>query len=167
MPPVRPILDEFELQQVQHITIDGDQVLVEHAVPGLEGDFLQRLNRRADQIRLSGVLTGTDSKDNLKTLRDKFRAGTPVPFVTDITTATHVNDVLIEEMGVRELAGKPERFEYAFLLREYIEPPPTTTEPPAPVIPPTPPDDNIDQQAHGVVKALVVIHPASSLVVWR
>jgi outer membrane protein OmpA-like peptidoglycan-associated protein len=43
-----------------------------------------------------------------------------------------VDQVLIEEMGVRELAGKPARFEYAFTLREYITPPAEETEEPPP-----------------------------------
>jgi len=73
MPQVRPMLDDTELQQVQTIDVDGDQVLLRHSIPALEGDFLQRLNRRASRIRLSGVLTGATARDDLKTLRDKYR----------------------------------------------------------------------------------------------
>ena len=133
----RPILGEVELEKVQSIVVDGDQVLVEHGVPALEGDFLQRLGRRASKINLRGFLAGTGVLESLKDLRDKLRAAEPVSFVADIATATRVDQVLIEEMGVRELAGKPERFEYAFLLREFIPPPPTQREqPPRLVIPP-------------------------------
>lgn len=136
----RPLLGEIELEKVQSLIMDGDQVLVEHGVPALEGDFLQRLGRRALQINLRGFLTGPEVAAGLKALRDKFHAAEPVPFVTDIATATQVDEVLIEEMDVRELAGKPARFEYAFLLREFISPPPTRREtPPEPVVPPTPP----------------------------
>ena len=131
----RPMLDDVELQQVQCIEVEGEQCLVPHEVPGLEGDFLQRLDRRATTIRLSGVLSGSGAREALKTLRDRFRSGRPLPFVADITTATRVGEVLIQELGVRELAGKPERFEYAFLLREYLPPP----SPSKPVLPPTPP----------------------------
>lgn len=126
----RPLLGDIELEKVQTIVVDGDQVLVEHGVPALEGDFLQRLGRRANQINLRGFLTGPEVADGLKTLRDKFRAAEPVPFVTDIATATQVGDVLIEEMGVRELAGKPERFEYALTLRQYVPTIPFQTEEP-------------------------------------
>jgi hypothetical protein len=123
MAPARPMLGDVELQQVQTIEVDGDQVLVQHGVPALEGDFLQRLGRRGTQVTLTGVLTGPEAGGGLKALRDKLRAAEPVSFVADITTATRVDQVLIEEMGVRELAGKPERFEYAFTLREFIAPP--------------------------------------------
>lgn len=126
----QPMLGDIELQQVQKLDTDHDQVLKQHSVPALEGDFLQRLDRRAAQITLTGVLTGLGAKEGLKTLRDKFRAAEPVDFVADITTATRVGQVLIEEIGVRELAGKPERFEYAFTLREFVPPPATEEEEP-------------------------------------
>jgi outer membrane protein OmpA-like peptidoglycan-associated protein len=128
----RPLLDNLELQQVQEIETEQDQVLVQHGIPALEGDFLQRLDRRATQVTLIGVLTGAEVGERLKSLREKFRAAQPIPFVADITTATKVDQVLIEEMGVRELAGKPARFEYSFTLREYITPPAEETEEPPP-----------------------------------
>jgi outer membrane protein OmpA-like peptidoglycan-associated protein len=135
------MLGDIELQHVQKIEVDEDQVLIQHGVPALEGDFLQGLGRRATQISLVGVLTGSEAGDGLNTLRDKFRAAEPVSFVADITTAIRVDQVLIEEMGVRELAGKPERFEYAFTLREYIPAP----EPERPQPPPeTPPSPSVD-----------------------
>lgn len=115
----RPMLGEIELHHVQQIEVDGDQILVQHGVPALEGDFLQGLGRRARRVTLSGMMVGPEASENLKTLRAAFRAAAPVSFVADITTATRVGQVLIEELGVRDLAGKPERFEYALTLREY------------------------------------------------
>jgi hypothetical protein len=127
------MLDDIELEKVQKIEIDEDQVLVEHEIPALEGDFFQGIGRRANRVSLTGVMTGTEAGGSLKSLRDKFRNADPVPFVSDITTATRVDQVLIEEMGVRELAGKPERFEYALTLREFIEAPEFISEvPPEP-----------------------------------
>src|SRR5262245_29019574 len=120
MPPVRPMLDDLELQQVQQIDVDEDQVLAQHGVPALEGDFLQRLDRRATRVTLSGILTGPEVREGLEKLREKFRAAKPVPFAADIATATSLDQVLIEELGVSELAGKPERFAYALTLREFI-----------------------------------------------
>lgn len=142
----RPMLGEIELQQVQKLDIEQEQVLTQHSVPALEGDFLQRLNRRATQVTLTGVLTGSEARDGLKSLRDKFRAAEPVSFVADITTATQVGQVLIEEMGVRELAGKPERFEYAFTLREFIPPPAVEEEEPPEIEEPENPAERIDDE---------------------
>ncbi len=139
MAPVKPMLGGLELQQVQRLETEGDQLLVPHRVPGLEGDFLQGLGRRGARIALTGVLSGAESGEGLKDLREKFRAAEPVPFVSDIATATKVDQVLIEEMEVRELAGKPARYEYAFALREHTPPPAEETEEPPPVpIPPEP-----------------------------
>ncbi len=135
---VKPMLDDLELQLVQQIEADEHQVRAQHAIPALEGDFLQALGRRAERLTLTGVLTanGDEVGDKLKKLREKFRAAEPVAFAADIATATKINTVLIEEMSVRELAGKPERFEYAFDLREYIPAPPPREEPPPPPPPP-------------------------------
>lgn len=135
--PVKPMLGGIELQQVQKIDTDEDQVLTQHSVPALEGDFLQGLGRRAIRVTLVGVMSGADAAASLKTLRDKYRAGEVVSFVADIATATKVDQVLIEEFGVRELAGKPARFEYELTLREFIPPPPPDSEEP-PVTPETP-----------------------------
>jgi len=121
--PVKPMLDGIELQQVQQVAAEDAEVLAQHGVPSLEGDFLQDLGRRATRVTLTGVMTGPQAGDGLKTLREKFRAAAPVSFVADIATATSVSQVLIEELGVRELAGKPERFEHELTLRELLPPP--------------------------------------------
>ena len=134
----RPMLDDVELQQVQEIEAEEKEALSQHGVPALEGDFLQDLGRRATRVKLTGVLTGEKAGEGLKKLREKFQAAEAVPFVADIATATKVDKVLIEEMGVRELAGKPERFEYALTLLEFTPPPKPKEEPPPPPPPPPP-----------------------------
>ncbi|WP_020579055.1 peptidoglycan-binding protein [Actinopolymorpha alba] len=135
----RPMLGDLELEQVQLVEVDEDQVVLRHPVPGLEGDFLQDFGRRAARVRLTGVLTAVDTVEHLGTLREKFHAGEPVGFVSDITSATLVDQVLIERMDVVELAGRPRVFEYRFDLREFLEAAPVDTE--DVVIPPPPPPD--------------------------
>ncbi len=166
MPYIQPMLGDIELPLVQKLDVDGNQALAEHAVPALEGDLVQGLGRMASRITLRGILTGTEAGKGLKDLREKFRAAEPVDFVADLATATKVNQVLIEEMVVRELAGKPERFEYAFSLREYIAPtPPSTEEPQEPVVPqpdtpepvvPDPPDVRIDEGLGTLIVEVIV-----------
>ena len=133
--PGRPVLDDLELELVQKIDSEQDNELVQTDVPGLDGDFLSNQGRRATSVTLTGVVAGEEARDKLKTLREKFSIAEPVPFVSDITTATKVDEVLIEEMGVRELAGRPNRFEYSFTLREFQPAPP----PAQIIIPPPPP----------------------------
>ncbi|MES1241726.1 MAG: hypothetical protein ABUT39_08925 [Acidobacteriota bacterium] len=120
----RPMLDGVELPQAQRIASEDGAVLARHGVPALEGDFLQDLGCRATRVTLTGVLAGPEAGEGLQGLREKLRAAAPVPFVSDIGTATKVDRVLIEELGVRELAGRPARFEYSVALREHIPPPP-------------------------------------------
>jgi outer membrane protein OmpA-like peptidoglycan-associated protein len=131
------MLGDLELQLVQRVDTEQEQILTQHEVPALEGDFLQRQGRRASRLTLEGIITGDDAADRLKTLREKFRAAAPVTFVADIATATQVGEVLIEELSVRELAGKPARFAYALTLREFLPPPRPQTEEPPPIITPT------------------------------
>ncbi len=150
------MLDDLELQQVQTIEVDGDQVWAQHSIPALEGDFFQGLGRRASQVTLTGVLSGAEVADSLKNLRDKFRGAAPVAFVADIATATRIDQVLIEEMGVRELAGKPSRFEYAFTLREFIPATPPRSEIPPPPPPPPPPKPDV---ANLIVEVIVEGQP--------
>jgi len=142
--PTTPMLGDVELPLVQQVDSQENHVVAQHAVPALENDFLQRLGRRAARFTLAGVLTGPDVREVLKGLREKFRAAEPVPFVADIATATRVDRVLIEELGVRELAGRPERFEYALTLRELIEPPALVQE-----AGPQPIENEVQQQAEG------------------
>src|SRR5918996_143015 len=147
----RPMLGDLELEQVQMLETDEDQVVTHHPVPALDGGFVQTMGRRAARLRLTGVLTAVPTLDSLADLRTKFMAAEPVPFVSDISSATLIDEVLIEEMEVRELAGTPERIEYKFVLREYIEPEPIEPEPID--VPPTP----IPEVEHGSLSVTVVV----------
>lgn len=133
------MLDDVELQQVQKIESEDEAAVQQHSIPALEGDFLQDLGRRSTRVDLTGVLTGPDAAKGLQKLREKFQKAEPMSFVADIATATVVDKVMIEEMEVEELAGKPERFAYALSVLEFVPPPKPETEPPPP--PPPPPPD--------------------------
>jgi len=151
--PAKPMLDDVELQLVQKVEAEDEEVLAQHSVPALEGDFLQDLGRRVTRLTLVGVMTGTEAGEQLKTLRLKFRNAEPVTFVSDIATATTVDKVLIEEFAVRELAGKPERFEYEFTLREFLPPPPSVKEEP----PPPPPEPELPDLQTGKLVVEVIV----------
>ena len=143
MERITPMLGDLELQQVQQLDIEADQVLTEHDIPALEGNFYQPEGRRGSLITVSGVLTGVSIEEDdeanpatdLKALREKFKDAQPLSFVSDIISATDLDEVLIEDMEITEIAGKPNRFEYAFRLREYTPAPSEPTEPPE-IIPP-------------------------------
>jgi len=52
----------------------------------------------------------------------EFRAGQPVPFTADIVAEAQIEEVVIDDLRLQDLAGKPERCAYVVTLREHIEP---------------------------------------------
>ena len=122
---VKPILDSWEIPRIENIRIAERRVWVEHAVPGRQGSLYQDLGTRPAAIVISGSLAGDQMRDEfLETVRAKFQAGQPVTFTADITTATQIQYVVIEDMAFAEVAGLPDSFRYSVVLRESPPPPP-------------------------------------------
>lgn len=119
---MRPMLDDIELPQVQEIATLERRVLAEHKPPGMAGSLLQNLGRRPVRLTLWGVATGPEALGFIQKLDDKFRAATPLPFIADIVKDADIEQMLIEDLKLQDLAGKPERFAYVLTLREFIEP---------------------------------------------
>lgn len=119
---MQPMLDDLALPQVQAITTCDRRSLAEHKPPGMQGSLLQNLGRRPTRLLLWGVVTGPTSNDFAAKLDKKFRDGKPVPFTSDIVADSKIDQVLIDDLRLQELAGKPERFGYILLLREFIKP---------------------------------------------
>jgi hypothetical protein len=119
---MRPMLDDLELPQVQAITTCDRRSLAEHKPPGMKGSLLQNLGRRPTRLLVWGVVTGPGSDDFASKLDKKFRDGKPVPFASDIVADAKVDQMLIDDLRLQQLAGKPERFGYLLLLREFIKP---------------------------------------------
>ncbi len=122
--PIRPMLGDVELRTVQNIATVERRALVEHRVPGMAGSAFQDLGRPSASIKLEGVLFGEESRAQLEGLRGKFQAAEPVSFAADIATATEIVDVLIEDLRVIEVAGRPGTFLYQIVLRESPPSPP-------------------------------------------
>jgi hypothetical protein len=116
------MLDDLELPQVQEITTYDRRMLAEHKPPGMEGSLLQNMGRRPLHLTLWGVKTGSDALQFVETLEQKYRAGQPVPFVTDIIADAEIEQMVIDDLQWQELAGKPDRYSYVLTLREFIEP---------------------------------------------
>nr|MDZ7997426.1 hypothetical protein [Aulosira sp. DedVER01a] len=116
------MLDDIELPQVQEITTHEQRVLAEHKPPGMAGSLLQNLGRRPTRLVLWGVATGTEAQNLIDRLDDKFRAGQPLPFTADIVADAEIEQMVIDDLRVQDLAGKPERYAYVLTLREYIQP---------------------------------------------
>lgn len=127
---VRPIIDGWEVPRIERIESRERRRLARLAVPGLLGDLQQDLGAGSLAVEIRGSLQGDEARDDfLTSVREKFRAGDPVSFVADITTATELDQVLIEELEVEEVNQAAGSFSYRVVLREYVEPP----EPPSPI----------------------------------
>lgn len=125
---VKPMIGEFEVPGIQRIGSLEDRRVIEVPVPGLEGSYHQDLGAGAVTVRIEGTLAGDDARDNfLDKVREMYNAGEPVDFVADITTATHVDKVLLTDLGVGEVAGVPDTFRYAIVLTQHVEPPPASS----------------------------------------
>jgi len=119
---MRPMLDDLELPQVQEITTLDRRALAEHKPPNMSGSLLQNLGRRPTRLTLWGVSTGPDARNFVEQLDDKFRANNPVSFTADIVTEAGIEKMVIDDLQVQDLAGKPQRYAYILTLREHIEP---------------------------------------------
>jgi len=116
------MLDDLELPQVQEITTLDHRALAEHKPPNMSGSLLQNLGRRPTRLTLWGVSTGPDALNFVEQLDDKFRANNPVSFTADIVTEAGIEKMVIDDLRVQDLAGKPQRYAYVLTLRENIEP---------------------------------------------
>jgi hypothetical protein len=116
------MLDDLELPQVQEITTLDQRALAEHKPPSMSGSLLQNLGRRPTHLTLWGVATGSEALNFVEQLDDKFRANNPVSFTADIVAEAEIEKMIIDDLQVQDLAGKPERYGYVLTLREYIEP---------------------------------------------
>lgn len=119
---MRPLLAGTELPQVQDLTTNDLRAVVEHKAPGKDGSMLQNLGRAPTGVTVRGVATDPASLELVERLKTDLRTGQPVAFVADITSDTTIEQVLIDDLQVRQLAGKPDRFSYVLTLREFVEP---------------------------------------------
>ena len=119
---MRPMLDDLALIQVQTLRVHDARSLAEHRAPGMDGSLLQNMGRRPSGFSVAGVASGPEAQAFVETLNEKFASGSPVSFTADVIADADIDQVLIDDFQVREVAGKPERFAYALILREHIEP---------------------------------------------
>jgi hypothetical protein len=116
------MLDDLELPLVQEIATHDRRTLAEHKPPGMQGSLLQNLGRRPARLSLWGLAAGDDAQQTIEDLDEKFKNGGPFTFAADISADSEIEQVVIDDYQVQEIAGKPQRFAFTLTLREYIEP---------------------------------------------
>lgn len=122
---IKPMIGEYEVPGIQRIGAVERRQLATFEVPGLAGSFHQDLGKVATRIAIEGSLAGDEARDAfLEAVREKFAAGEPVDFVADIATATEIEQVLISDLDVEEIAGQADSFRYRIMLAQYVPPPP-------------------------------------------
>jgi hypothetical protein len=123
------MIGEWEVNGIESIRALERRRIARLPVPGLQGDLQQDLGTSSLVVEIAGSLHGDTARDDmLEQIESRFRAGEPVTFVADITTATQLELVMVEELEVSEVNEAADGFRYRIVLREYVEPPP----PPAP-----------------------------------
>lgn len=119
---MRPMLSGAELPQVQELTTSDLRALAEHKPPGKDGSLLQNLGRAPTTVTVCGTASDPRALELVNRLKQDLRTGVAVLFVADITTDCQIDEVLIDDLQIRQLAGMPDRYAYVLTLREFIEP---------------------------------------------
>jgi hypothetical protein len=117
-PPPMPLVGDIALSSVQQIDHTMSAGFQRIAVPGLDGDVLQRAGRGSHSIWIRGVLSGDTALDELGTLQRLAADGTPVPFATDITTALELEQVVVTDLRAQAVAGTTNLVGYELCLVE-------------------------------------------------
>jgi hypothetical protein len=74
---------------------------------------------------VEGSVFGQDAgQDFLGSVREKFVAGEPLTFVSDIATGTEIQYVLVQQLHVQAVASHADQIDYTLWLVECPPPPP-------------------------------------------
>jgi hypothetical protein len=119
-----------EIRYISNISTSDKRGMVEHVIPGMEGNVFQNLGRSPVNISFDGTFEGENAKSNLEIIRSKYKQGTPLPFNSDVSGTTDVTKVLIEDFRVEDVTGTKNRYRYSMVLKEFKEPPPEPKTPP-------------------------------------
>jgi hypothetical protein len=122
--PATPTLADLQFTGAQVIRTGQHRAIVEHKIPGMAGSVLQDMGRPSAVILVDGYLFGDSASDDLESLRKTFKDAKPVPFTADIMTATDIVDVMVTDLDVVAVAGRPNLFQYHIVLKESPPPPP-------------------------------------------
>ena len=117
-PPPLPLVGDIALSAVQQIDHAMSAGFERVAVPGLDGDVLQRAGRGSHAIWIRGVLSGSTAIADLGALQKLAAAGTEVPFSTDITVALELEQVVVSDLRAQAVAGTADLVGYELCLVE-------------------------------------------------
>lgn len=120
-----PMLGDWEVPRVTRLETLEAREFLELPVPGRAGSLFQDLNRRPARIVIEGSVFGEQpGLDFLNAVREKYLAGEPLTFVSDIATGTDIQYVLLQQLHIQAEASAPDQIDYALWLAECPPPPP-------------------------------------------
>jgi hypothetical protein len=120
-----PMLGDFELPRVTRLETLEARDFVELPVPGRPGSLFQDLNRQPTRVIVEGSIFGEQpGLDFLGAVREKYLAGEPMTFTSDIATGTEIQYVVLQQLHVQAEASAPNQIDYAVWLSECPPPPP-------------------------------------------
>lgn len=117
-PPPMPLVGDIALasvQQIDHVMSAGFERI---AVPGLDGDILQRAGRGSHSVWIRGVLSGDTAMDDLGKLQKLAADGEEVSFSADITVALELERVVVTDLRAQAVAGTTKLVGYEICLVE-------------------------------------------------
>lgn len=118
------MIGDWAVPRIERIGTLDRRRLARLSVPGLAGDLHHDLGSHSLAVAIEGSLHGDAERDDfLDKVRTPFLAGEPVSFVADITTATNLEQVVIEGLDVEEVNDAARSFRYRIRIRQYVEPP--------------------------------------------
>jgi hypothetical protein len=120
-----PMIGDWEVPRVTRLETLEAREFLELSIPGRAGSLFQDLNRHPARIVIEGSVFGEQAGlDFLNALREKYLAGEPLTFVSDIVTGTDIQYVLLQQLHIQAEASAPDQIDYALWLAECPPPPP-------------------------------------------
>ena len=116
--PPMPLVGDIALSSVQQLDHVMSAGFARIAVPGLDGDVLQRAGRGSHSIWIRGVLSGDTAMADLGSLQKLAGEGTEVSFSTDITVALELGQVVVSDLRAQAVAGAAKLVGYELCLVE-------------------------------------------------
>ncbi len=116
-------LGNLNLQQLTQVAVREQTRIVQHSVPGMDGNLAQTFGRPSVTVVLQGIFYGENAATELEQLRNVYLAQQPVDFFTESVGEGFFTQVLISKLEVFQRVDYPNQFEFVCQVVEYVEPP--------------------------------------------
>ena len=109
-----------EMRAIKDIQMENNR-RIEQRTSSSTGSDSKDTGRHAAKIIIEGEIAGKNASQGVTDLRNKFKAGEPLEFVSNISLIAGTNKVVIEELQIENFKGIVAYFKYKMNLKEYID----------------------------------------------